>query len=78
MLGLIGPLLSLATEGLRYMNLKEGKKYLDEMVALQKAILAAESEGYNSDDQEIVVLYGRLAIVAQAAVNEAKLNAPHA
>lgn len=58
------------------MNLKEGNKYLNEMVGLQKDILEEEAKGYDSDDQKLVVLYRRLAIVAQAAVTEGKLNAP--
>ncbi len=76
MLGLIGPFRALATEGLKYVNTKAARQYLDELVGLQKQILDEEAKGYHSDDQLLVVLYRKLKVVAEAAHAELKLNAP--
>lgn len=76
MLGLIGPFLELAKEGLKYVNTAKARAYLDELVNLEKQILEEEAKGYHSDDQLLVVIYRRLKIAAQAATAEARINAP--
>lgn len=73
---LIGNLLSLATEGLRFSTSKNATKYRDEMVDLEKQILEEEAKGYHSDDQKIVALWRRLSIVARAALDESRQSAP--
>lgn len=75
MMSILGPFLTLATEGLKFANTKMATKYRDELLDLQKQIIDEEAKGYHSDDQKLVVLYKKLTAVAQAAVTE---TAPHA
>jgi hypothetical protein len=73
MISLISALTSLATEGLKLANTKISRKYIDEMLQLQKELLAEESKGFNSDDQKIVEIRKKLKLVVEAANRELQL-----
>lgn len=68
---LIGSFAGLLTEIFKLVNTKEGNKYQDQSVELQKDILEEESKPYGSqDDDKVVRLRAELAIIADAAKQE--------
>ena len=59
--------LSLASQVFQYLNVKESRKYIDEMVELKRSIVEEEAKGYSSDDAKLEGLYADLAIIVEAA-----------
>ena len=68
-LGIVGPVVQLAVQGLKLWNTKEARKYIDEIYEIKQSILEEEQKGYDSDDTKIEYLYKQLAITNEAAAN---------
>lgn len=63
-------LLPLATEVLKLINTAQARKYLDELVGLEKDLLTEQAKGFDSDDEKIVQIYKKMKIVADATHQE--------
>jgi hypothetical protein len=68
-------LVQLASAAFTFFNTKEAKKYLNETVEIQEAILKERNKGDERDDAKLETLYKRLAIIAEAAKSELLLRA---
>lgn len=75
MLALLSAAIGAVSEGLKVLNTKEARKYIDRLVDLQLEIQKEESKGYHSDDAKIEALYKELKIVFEASKAEMALLA---
>ncbi len=68
---LIGSVAALLTQIFKLINTKESRKYLDQLVELQKDVLEEESKSYDQqNDAKVVQLRAELKIISDAAQQE--------
>jgi len=67
MITLLGIAIQAITEGLKFAQIREERKYTDRMVELQLDLQREEAKGVNSDDAKIEFLYRELKIIMEAA-----------
>ena len=71
MIGLIGPIVGLLSEVLKFINTKEAQKYLDESVKLQLDIQKELQKPYDDqDDLRLSQYIQKLSVIMQAAQQE--------
>jgi len=58
--------IGLASKVADFLNTKQSRKYIDQMVKIKKSILEEESRGYFSDDTKLERLYDELKIIFEA------------
>ncbi len=67
-------LVGLATEALKLINTESSRKYVNELLEIQKEIQEEEAKGYDANDAKIEALQKRIKIVAEAVKNEIMLH----
>lgn len=66
----ISAIANLASEVFEFINTKESRKYIDELVNRKQQLSDEQAKGDLSDDARIVWLYKRIGLIAEAALSD--------
>lgn len=66
--------IGLVSKFLEYLNTKNSRKYIDELVQIKTDILEEEKKQYWSDDAKLEELYSKLKIIFDAVEQEIQLK----